>query len=147
MTLFPYRRFDPMNALLRLQQELEGVSQNPVGLDLGISGRGVHPLANLFRDAEGISVRMEVPGFEPEQLSIESRGQTLVVSGKPGNAEAAEGSYHRRERAVREFSRSLQLPRDVDPHAASASCKNGILTIHVPLRPEVKPREIKVQPA
>ncbi|MCP4006940.1 MAG: Hsp20/alpha crystallin family protein [bacterium] len=145
MTLFPHRRdFDPVNALLRLQRDLDSASDNPVGFDLGISGRGVYPPINVFRDADGLAIRMEVPGFAHEQLTIETRGQTLIVSGKPDETELASGSYHRRERPAREFSRSLQLPRDIDPVDAKATCKNGVLTVRIPLREEVKPREIQV---
>ncbi len=146
MALFSLTRdFDPVNALLRLQKDLDRVYENPVGVDLGVSGRGVYPPANLFRDENGLAIRIEVPGFAPEHLAVESRAQTLIVSGKPDTTEPADGSFHRRERRAREFSRSLQLPRDVDPSRATADCKNGILIIHVPLREEVKPREIEVR--
>ena len=136
---------DPVNALFRLQEELERVFQNPRGLDLGLSGRGVHPPVNVFRSGDDVVIRIEVPGFAPESLSIESRGQTLSISGKRSDEEqAAQGAYHRRERSSGEFSRSLQLPRDVDPSQAVASCKHGVLTVRVPARAEVKPRQIAV---
>jgi len=102
------------------------------------------PAVNVFRANEDVVIRMELPGFAPENLSIESRGQTLTISGKRSEEPAAEGSYHRRERFVGEFSRSLQLPRDVDPSLAAATCKHGVLTLRVPARAEAKPRQIAV---
>jgi HSP20 family protein len=145
MALFTFRReLDPVNALFRLQEELERVFQNPRGLDLGLSGRGVHPPVNVFRSGEDVVIRLEVPGFAPENLAIESRGQTLTVSGKRVEEPPAEGAYHRRERVAGEFSRSIQLPRDVDPAQATASCKHGVLTVRVPARAEAKPRQIAV---
>jgi HSP20 family protein len=143
MALFTFR--DPANALFRLQEELERVFQNPRGLDLGLSGRGVHPPVNVFRSGDDVVIRIEVPGFAPESLSLESRGQTLTISGKrSGEDQPGEGAYHRRERFAGEFSRSLQLPRDVDPSQAAASCKHGVLTVRVPARAEAKPRQIAV---
>jgi HSP20 family protein len=145
MALFTFRReLDPVNALFRLQNELERVFENPRGVDLGVSGRGVHPPVNLFREGGDVLIRIEVPGFAPEDLSIESRGQTLSVSGKRSEEPAAEGAYHRRERFAGEFSRSIQLPRDVDASQAVASAKHGVLTVRVPARAEVKPRQIAV---
>ncbi|HXZ86446.1 MAG TPA: Hsp20/alpha crystallin family protein [Myxococcota bacterium] len=138
---------DPVNALLRLQQELEHAFENPRGLDLGPSGRGVLPPVNVFRKDADVVIRIEVPGFAPEDLSVESRGQTLQVSGKRSQEQAAEGAYHRRERMAGEFSRSIQLPRDVDPSQAVASCKHGVLTVRVPARAETKPRQIAVSSA
>jgi HSP20 family protein len=145
MALFTFsRELDPVNALFRLQNELERVFQSPRGHDLGLLGRGVHPPVNLFRQNGDVVIRIEVPGFASEDLSIESRGQTLSVSGKRSEEPAAEGAYHRRERFTGEFSRSIQLPRDVDPSQAVASCKHGVLTVRVPERAEVKPRQIAV---
>jgi HSP20 family protein len=136
---------DPVDALFRLQQQLERAFQNPRGLDWGISGRGVSPAVNVFRDGGDVVVRSEVPGYASEDLSVESRGRTLVISGKRAQEEPVEGAFHRRERAHGEFSRSLEMPRDVDPSQATASCKHGVLTVRVPARAEVKPRQIAVQ--
>lgn len=146
MALFRYGRdMDPVNSLFRLQEELQRAFQSPNGLGLGLLGRGAHPPVNIFRAADDVVIRMEVPGFAPESLSIESLGQTLTVSGKPANESEAQGGYHRRERAASEFSRSIQLPREVDPARASAHYKHGVLTVRVPAREEVKARQISVQ--
>lgn len=145
MALFTYRRdLDPVNALLRLQEELQRARESAFGQHLGLVGRGVFPPLNAFKSGEDIVVLLEVPGFAPEDLAIESRGQTLTVTGKPRGGPEITGSYHRRERSSGEFSRSIQLPRDVDPAKATASCKHGVLTVRVPAREESKPRQISV---
>ena len=145
MALFSYSTDrDPANALFRLQAELERVFDSRFGHDLGLLGRGVHPACNMFRSGEDVVLRIEVPGFAPENLAIASQGQTLTVSGKPGTPPEASGSYHRRERAGGDFSRSIQLPREVDPARATAQCKHGVLTLRVPAREEVKPRQINI---
>jgi HSP20 family protein len=145
MALFQYGRdLDPLNALSRLQQDLERTFDSPFGHGLGLLGRGVHPAINIFKSGEDVVLRIEVPGFAPEDLGVTSQGQTLIVGGKPAAQPQVSGSYHRRERASGEFSRSIQLPREVDPARASAQCKHGVLTIRVPAREEVKPRQINV---
>ena len=146
MALFRYGRdLDPASALSRLQQELERVFESPFGHGLGLLGRGVHPALNIFKSGEDVVLRIEVPGFAPEDLAVTSQGQTLTVSGKPAKELQVSGSYHRRERANGEFSRSIQLPREVDPAGAIAECKNGVLTLRVPAREEVKPRQISIK--
>jgi HSP20 family protein len=145
MALFRYGRdLDPVNALSRLQQDLERTFDSPFGHGLGLLGRGVHPAINIFKSGEDVVLRIEVPGFAPADLAIASQGQTLTVSGKPAEQPQASGSYHRRERASGEFSRSIQLPREVDPARATAQCKNGVLSVCVPAREEIKPRQINV---
>lgn len=149
MALFRFSpELDPFNALLSLQRELDRVFDNPLGSDLGLSGRGVFPPVNIFRDQEGgYVVRLEAPGVSPEQLRIESQGRTLVISGKR-EAPISEGaSFHRRERGNGQFSRSLQLPADLDLNCTEASYKQGLLTLRIPKRAEAKPRQISVKAA
>jgi HSP20 family protein len=59
----------------------------------------------------------------------------------------AEASYHRRERVVGPFSRTISLPFSVDAGRVSATADAGVLTIELP-RPEAdKPRRIHVATA
>jgi len=138
---------DPVDALLSLQRELGRVFESPFGFELGPSARGVYPPMNAFSDRNGYVLHMEVPGIAPENLSIEAHGRTLTVSGKREIKTPENGSFHRRERSGGEFSRSLQLPSDLDLSRAEAACKHGILTIRIPKKEEAKPRQIAIHAA
>lgn len=138
---------DPINTLLSLQQELNRVFEQPLGFDLGLSGRGVFPPVNVFSDREGYVVRMEIPGVTPEEVQIESQGRTVTISGKREVFTPENASFHRRERNGGEFSRALQLPADVDLEHANAAYRCGMLTIRIPKKEEAKPRHITVQAA
>ena len=147
MALFSFSsRLDPLNDLQALQRELDRCFENPLGLDLGFSGRGVFPAINIFSDKDDYLVRAEVPGVAPDELRLDTQGQTLTISGKRGNG-SREASYHRRERSAGEFSRSLQFPESLDLERAEASYKNGILTVRIPKKVEAKPRQISVKAA
>jgi HSP20 family protein len=148
MTFFRFgSETEPMRDLLRLQRELDRAFEHPLGLDFGLSGRGVFPPVNVFSDRDGYVVRVEVPGVTPENLNIQSHGRTLTISGRRELKPAAGGSFHRRERNQGEFSRSVQLPQDLDLARAEASCKFGLLTIRIPKREEAKPRQISIKAA
>jgi len=148
MALFRFTpTFDPLNALLNLQRDLDRVFDKPLGLDLGLSGRGVFPAVNVFSDRDGYVIRMEIPGVSPEQINIESHGRTLTLSGKRESAAPQGGSFHRRERSSGQFSRSLQLPADLDLSRAEASYRQGMLTVRIPKKEEAKPRQITVKAA
>jgi len=141
-------RFSPLDALLSLQQELDRAFESPMqGFDLGVSGRGVFPPTNVFSDKEGYIVRMEVPGVAPEVIAIESHGRTLTISGKRETPAPEGSSFHRHERSSGEFSRSLQLPVDLDLTKAEATCKHGMLTVRIPKKEEAKPRQIAIKAA
>ncbi len=138
---------DPVGGMLSLQRELERAFQNPFGLDLGFSGRGVFPPVNIFSDPDGYVVRLEVPGMSASDVNIEAHGRTLTIKGKREPRAPERASFHRRERTRGEFSRSLQLPDALDLSRAEASYKDGILTVRVPKREEAKPRQITVKAA
>src|SRR5437870_3550471 len=88
---------DPVSGLLTLQRELERMFENPLGFDIGLSGRGVFPAVNIFSDKDGYVARLEVPGVSPEDISIEAQGHTLTVSGKRETKTPEGGSSHRQE--------------------------------------------------
>ncbi len=148
MALFRFApALDPVNALLNLQQELDRVFDKPSMSDFGLSGRGVHPPVNVFSNQDGYLVKMEAPGLNPEQIHIEAHGRTLTLRGKRETATPQGGSFHRRERDSGEFSRSLQLPVDLDLAQTEASYKHGMLTVRIPKKAEAKPRQITVKAA
>jgi HSP20 family protein len=148
MTFFQVSRaFDPMRGLLDLQRELDRAFEGSTGVGAGLSGRGVFPAVNIFSHADGYVVRLEIPGVVPDQLTIETHDRTLTISGTRDLTAPSGGSFHRRERGHGDFSRSLQLPDDLDAARAEAAYQLGILTIRIPKREESKPRHISIKPA
>jgi len=138
---------DPMGGLLELQRELDRAFERSAGVGFGLSGHGVFPPVNIFGDKDGYVVRVEIPGVDPEKLTIEANGRTLTIAGKREADTPSGGGFHRRERGSGEFSRSLQLPDDLDTGRAEASYQLGILTVRIPKREEAKPRQITVKAA
>jgi HSP20 family protein len=146
MRLFTHSGFDPVTALLRLQRDLEAALEKPLGFD-GLSGRGLFPPVNVFADKDGYVLRFELPGVEPENVDVQTRGHTLTVSGKRVPTVPEGASLHRSERGSGTFSRSIELSEELDLARATATHKNGLLAIHVPKREEAKPRQITVKAA
>ena len=135
MTLYKFSQsLDPVSGLLELQRELDRAFERSPGFGAGLSGRGVFPPVNIFSGKDGYVVRVEIPGVAPEKLTIETHGRTVTISGKREVVAPSGGSFHRRERGSGEFSRSLQLPDDLDPGSTEASYQLGILTIRIPKR-------------
>ena len=52
-----------------------------------------------------------------------------------------------RDHAHEAGARVVSLPQTVDPNKVSAEYKQGVLSVHLPLREEAKPRQIKVDVA
>lgn len=143
MTL-TFNRIDPVQGILELQRELDRFLGRPQAGEPGFGSAGVFPPVNLFADQDGVVLRAEVPGVEPSSIDVSIQRDTLHISGERPVKGRNRGSYHRRERRFGKFSRSLQLPQDLDPEKATAQCRNGVLTLHIPRREEAKPRQVKI---
>jgi HSP20 family protein len=138
--------FDSVEGLMRLQEELDRFFGKPP-YDLGLTGPNVFPPVNVFTDKAGFVVQAEVPGVQPDQLQVQVDPGRLTVSGERTLPTGKEVSYHRRERRYGRFSRTIQLPPDVDSANARAELRNGLLTIHIPKQAAAKPRQIEVRAA
>jgi HSP20 family protein len=147
MAIIASQTFDPVANMLRLQQELDRYLRNPA-FHLGVSGFGSFPPVNIFDDGEGTVIFTELPGIDPGSLKITGHGTTLTLAGERKREDiGATRGHHRRERPFGEFSRSLQLPENLDMAQASAKYENGVLRIRIPKAESARPRQIQVDAA
>lgn len=111
------------------------------------AGAPSFPAMNVWINEDGAIVTAELPGVDTEQLDITVTGDTLTISGERQRKELEEGeTYHRRERGTGRFSRTFQLPFEVESQHVSASYKSGILHIELPRSEADKPKKISIQP-
>lgn len=112
----------------------------------GSLGTGVFPPMNITEDDDRFYVRAEVPGIKPTELSISALKNRVSLSGKREiQPEHERVSYHRKERAEGSFSRTVNLPSEIDAEHVEASYRDGILTLRLPKAAEAKPRQITVR--
>lgn len=100
-------------------------------------------------EAEGhFEVLAELPGVSANEVKVVVRDGVLTLSGERPAVANAEGTRtHLSERRTGPFQRRFALPKNVDGENVRAEFKNGILSISVPKREEVKPREIEIKVA
>lgn len=91
------------------------------------------PSLDLSSDEQAYALSMELPGVEPDNVSVEVHDNTLVIAGEKKQENAAEQkSQHVLERCYGSFQRAIALPEDADVDAITASCKNGVLRVTIP---------------
>jgi len=106
-----------------------------------------YPAMNVWTNQEGAVVTAELPGLSPEDIDISVVGDTLTVNGARQADENEDAQYHRRERSFGKFSRTFQLPFQVEGDRVQASFEKGILYISLPRAEADKPRKIEVKAA
>jgi len=106
---------------------------------------GVFPPLNVTQDDNNFYIRTDVPGVKSADLSISALRNRVTIAGKREiPKENDKVSYHRKERAEGEFSRTVTLPSEVVADKVEARYADGVLTLTLPKAEEAKPRQIAV---
>jgi len=138
-------RFDPFRDLLRMQDEMSRLFDDRLAFRSGES-LGWSPACDIYEDGEELSVRLELAGVEPKDVDIRFENGVLTLKGERKlEKEDRRDHYHRIELSYGTFTRSFSLPGTVDPEKIRAESKNGVLTVHLPKKPEAKPKAIQVK--
>jgi len=104
------------------------------------------PSVDVSENPKEIVVHAEVPGIDPKDIDITIHGRTLTLKGeKKSEKEEKDVNYHRIERRYGAFSRTLELPTDVDPDNAKATYKDGVLKLVIPKTKEQAVKKIEVK--
>jgi HSP20 family protein len=103
------------------------------------------PAVDILEKEGNLILRAELPGMNEKEIDLKLEGNTLTLKGeRKMDKEDKKNNYHRVESFYGSFTRSFRLPETVDLEKISADYKNGVLTVMIPQRPEVRPREIPV---
>lgn len=91
------------------------------------------PVADVY-EAEGeFCVELEVPGFDQQDLHVETADHTLRVMGERETSKAEkEKTFALHERLEASFERCFALPPEVDASRIAASFEHGVPKIHAP---------------
>lgn len=103
------------------------------------------PPVDIIEDAEGITVRADLPGVSKDNLSIGVDGETLTLEATVELGEGAAMHAVYAEIRVAQYKRSFVLSRDLDTTKIDAAIRNGVLTLRVPKVEQAKPRRVAVK--
>jgi HSP20 family protein len=99
----------------------------------------------LESDSE-FKVILDLPGFAPEDVSVELKKDLLTVTGHRKETKSEEKNHvHVRERKFGKFQRVLAFREPVENDNVAASLENGVLTIQVPKAKEAQPKKIDIR--
>ncbi len=106
----------------------------------------LRPAMDVIENDKEITIRIDLPGMKPDDVSVEMEDDVLTISGEMGDTIEKEGDrYHYRERSYGSFQRSLRLPNTVDKEKVDATFEHGVLTIVLPKVPQAQPKQITVK--
>ena len=106
---------------------------------------GALPPLNVWEAEKYLYVEAEIPGVKMDDIDVSVLGDELTIKGERKNETDDGVSFHRRERRMGAFSRTIQLPTAVDAQGVQATLRDGVLTVTLSKAASVLPRRITVQ--
>ena len=100
---------------------------------------------DLIEENEQYLVMADLPGFEVDQIKIEATHDNLKISASIETEEEVDFKFLRKERIIKNLTRSIKFHKPVDANAAKTSLKNGVLTIQLPLAEQAKTVTLQIE--
>jgi HSP20 family protein len=99
------------------------------------------PALEIVEREQNLVIRADLPGMRREDIEVDVTDELLTISGerKKEQSESREG-FIRSERSYGRFSRTLALPEGVSGEGVTATFKDGVLEIVLPMPKRVENR-------
>lgn len=96
--------------------------------------REVAPPVDIYEGADALLLLADLPGVEPDGLSVNFEAPELHIEGRRGTGDSASV-----------YSRTFRVSEHIDPNGISAELSAGVLKLRLPKAAHTKPRKIEVR--
>ncbi|MFQ5766993.1 MAG: Hsp20/alpha crystallin family protein [Acidobacteriota bacterium] len=128
--------FGPFVEMARLQNEINRIFGSLLEVSPEDSlkvAAGWVPSVDVVQAASILTVKIELPGVDPEHVELAVGSAQITVRGEKTPPASVRGArYHCLERGHGPFSRTVHLPVPVNTHKAQAVLREGLLTVSFP---------------
>jgi len=132
----------PVDELDRLQRQLGRFFD--FGFEnSGLFDRSMAPAVDFVENGEGYTLYFDLPGVDKKDLELTVENNVLTVKGDKKEPKE-NGRFFRKETWAGSFRRTVSLPPAADPEKVRAELLDGVLTVTIGKREELKPRQIAV---
>lgn len=101
---------------------------------------------DVYQDKDNIIVKSTIAGVKPEDLDISISSNAVTVRGeRKFEEEIKDEDYYLQECYWGKFSRSTNLPVEIDVERAEADLQDGILTLILPKAARSKTKKVRVK--
>jgi HSP20 family protein len=134
-------RSSPLDDIERIVEQLS------TSLEQGVSEfRGGAVAVDVEERDDEYVAHADLPGYDREDVDVQVGDRHLTVRAeRRTEREDREGEYVRRERRHESVSRTVDLPGPVDREAASATYRNGVLSVTLPKADEAGGHRIEIE--
>ncbi|MGC8938730.1 MAG: Hsp20/alpha crystallin family protein [Thermodesulfovibrio sp.] len=143
-------KWSPLKEIEEIRKEMDRLFEeflSPVRRKRTVSSEGIiSPNVDIFERGNELVIQVEIPGVDKQDIDLTITDDRLLIKGEIKKPEGvSEEDYILNERSYGPFSRTINLPADVDKSSVKANLNNGLLEIVILRKEEAKPREIKIR--
>lgn len=109
-----------------------------------IPARVFLPIADIYETRDALTVILEMPGVEKNNVDVRVEDGVLNVQGRLDLSKYQGLQPLYTEYNVGHYSRSFQLSSKIDQNSIGAELKDGVLTLTLSKVEDAKPRKIEV---
>ncbi len=103
---------------------------------------------DVYQTEDALVLVAPIAGVDPANLEVSITDEIIAIRGaRTQQQQVPNENYFVQECYWGSFSRSYVLPVAVDPDAANAALKDGILTIRIPRIEKSRTRILKISPS
>jgi HSP20 family protein len=128
-------RYNPLSELRSVQDKMNRLLDLAWTREIGdeiIEGVW-QPPADIYEDDAALTVKVDLPDLDLEEIEIRVEGNTLTVKGeRKHDKQIRKENFHRIERYFGPFQRSFPLPAGLATDRIESSCQFGLLQIRIP---------------
>ena len=104
------------------------------------------PRVDISETDNHYQITAEIPGIDKKDVKISIEDGVLTIRGERQEEKEEKGKkFHRVERCYGAFSRSFNLPQNIDENHVEANFKDGLLILQAPKKQAEKPKSIEVK--
>jgi HSP20 family protein len=115
-------------------KENNAVTQNNEAAANATRARQLPLPVDIYEGADELLLLADLPGVEPEGLTVSYESPDLRIEGRRGSGDAASV-----------YSRTFRVSEQIDPNGISAELTAGVLTLRLAKAAHTKPRKIEVR--
>jgi HSP20 family protein len=115
-------------------------------LDVASSAASViSPAADILETPEAYLLMLDMPGMAKEGIGVAMDGESLTVRGSTGTVQNKDADLVFSEIRSGTYLREFTLGKDIEREEIEATYEHGVLTLRLPKKESLKPREIRVR--
>jgi HSP20 family protein len=108
------------------------------------AGSVLRPAVDVFEDSDGITLKADMPGVSKDRLDVRVEGNSLLVEGFVGIEPQEQMSPLYADVRSTTYRRDFVLGNELETAKIEANLRDGVLTVRIPKRAELRPRRIEI---